>query len=378
MTTLVFDTTPRLTWGGVRQWWGAVDRVLLACALGLVGLGIVLNLATSPPLAARTGVEPFHYVIRQAVFAGLAVSIMVALSMASPRTIRRIGVLAFIGVVGLLLLVLAVGDSRNGSTRWLSLVFFSLQPSELAKPALIAVSAWMLSVQGERDAPPGAVIAFACLVLVAVLVALQPDYSQTALIAAVWVSMFFLAGASITWAASLGMLAIGGGAVAYATSPYVADRLRLMFDLEAAGAFQIKKAIAAIREGGMWGRGPGEGTEAMTLPDAHSDFIVAVGANEYGLWATLAIIAVYALVSARGLLLAARLDGGFARLAASGVAVLVALQAIIHIGVSARLLPPTGMTLPLVSYGGSSLLAQGIAFGMLLGLTRLDVPRARR
>lgn len=376
MTAILFDHPPRLTWGGTRHWWNAVDRPLLVCALFLVALGIVLNFATSPSLAARNGVDPFYYVTRQVIFAVPAMVLMIALSMGTPKVIRRFGVLLFVVVVALLVTVLAVGESRNGSTRWLSLVFFSLQPSELAKPALIAVSAWMFSVKDEPHAPPGMVVAALCLLIVVVLVGLQPDYSQTALICAVWGIMFFLSGASIVWAASLGMLAVGGGAIAYAASPYVADRLKLMFDLEAQGGYQIRKTIASIREGGLWGTGPGEGVQKIGLPDAHSDFIIAVAAEEYGLILTLAVIAAYALISARGFILAASLKSGFARLAVSGVSALVGMQAFIHIGVSARMLPPTGMTLPLVSYGGSSLMAQGIAFGMLLGLTRMDVERA--
>lgn len=377
MTALLFDHRPRLTWGGVRHWWDAVDRPLLACAFFLIGLGIVLNFATSPALAARNGVEPFYYVIRQAVFAIPAIALMIGLSMANAKIIRRFGVLLFCVVIALLMLVLLIGDSRNGSTRWLSLVFFSLQPSEMAKPALVAASAWMFSVKDEPHAPPGALVAAACLGLTAFLVALQPDYSQTALICAVWGVVFFLSGASIVWAASGALLTIGGGAIAYATSPYVADRLSLLFDLESSSGYQMRKTIASIREGGLWGRGPGEGVEKFGLPDAHSDFIIAVAAEEYGLILTLIILAVFAFIVARGFLLAANLKSVFARLTVSGISALIGFQAFIHIGVSARVLPPTGMTLPLVSYGGSSLMAMGIAFGFLLGLTRMDMERLR-
>ncbi len=377
MTALIFDHRPRLTWGGVRQWWTSVDRPLLACALFLIALGIVLNFATSPALAARNGVAPFYYVTRQIIFAVPAVGLMIGLSMASPKVIRRFGVVLFCVTIALLMLVLLIGASRNGSQRWLSFVFFSLQPSELAKPALIAVAAWMFSVKDEPNAPPGAMVAAGCLALTAFLVALQPDYSQTALICVVWGIVFFLSGASIIWAASGGLLAIGGGAIAYATSPYVAERLRLMVDLDSQSGYQMRKTVAAIREGGLWGTGPGEGVEKLGLPDAHSDFIIAVAAEEYGLILTLLIVAVYAFVVARGMLFAANLKSVFARLAVSGASALIGLQAFIHIGVSARLLPPTGMTLPLVSYGGSSLMAMGIVFGMLLGLTRLDMERLR-
>ena len=181
MTALIFDHRPRLTWGGIRHWWEVVDRPLIACAFFLLALGIVLNFATSPALAARNGLEPFYYVIRQGVFAVPAILLMLALSMASPKVIRRFGVVLFCMTIALLMLVLLIGASRNGSQRWLSFIFFSLQPSELVKPALVAVSAWMFSVKDEPHAPPGAMVAAGCLGLTAFLVALQPDYSQTAL-----------------------------------------------------------------------------------------------------------------------------------------------------------------------------------------------------
>lgn len=364
--------------GGLRQWWRAIDKGILAAMLFLGAVGIVLAFSTSPSLAARNpgDLHPFYFADRQLAFVLPALAICLGISAISPREIRRVGVLLFGAVLLMLVIVLVFGEVRNGSQRWLSIFGFSIQPSEFAKPALIVISAWMFSLSDEREGPPGPVIALICLAVTALLVARQPDYSQTALIAASWAVVFFLTGASIVWAISAAILAVAGGAIAYAVSPYVAERVQILFDVNAtSGGEQISKALAAIREGGITGVGPGEGIWKTRLPDAHSDFGIAVIAEEFGLIATLLVILAYLVIVIRGFLAAGRLKDGFARLASGGLAGLIGLQAAIHLGVSAKLLPPTGMTLPLVSYGGSSLLAMGFAFGMLLGLTRRDLER---
>ena len=374
--TLLFEHPPELSFAAVARWWRALDKPLLAAMVFLFCAGLVIVFSTSPIIALPRDLPALYFAERQLIFAVPAVILFVGATMLAPREIRRAGVLLFLIVLALLIVVLVFGAELNGSKRWISLVYFSLQPSELAKPALIAVSAWMFSLRPGTGAPPGTAIAAGCLAAVALLVALQPDYSQTALICAVWAVMFFMTGASVVWAVSAGLIAAAGIAVAFAVSPYVADRIRLLFDTDAAGGGgQIRRMLEAIEAGGLWGVGPGEGVAKFRVPDAHSDFVIAVVAEEYGLVVTLAVIAAFALIVIRGFLIALRLKGGFARHAVCGLSALIGLQAFIHIGVAARLLPPTGMTLPLVSYGGSSLLAMGIVCGMLLGLTRKDVER---
>jgi len=376
--TLLFEHPPEFTLSAASRWWRALDKPLLAAVVFLFCTGLVIAFSTSPILAIPREQATFYYAERQLIFAIPSAILFLALTMMAPREIRRAGVMLFVAVIALLLIVLVFGEERNGSKRWISMVFFSIQPSELAKPALIAMSAWMFSLRPGTGAPPGSLIAVGCLALVAMLVALQPDYSQTALICAVWGAMFFMTGASIVWAASAGLIGIAAIAVAFAVSPYVADRIRLLFDTEATGGGgQIRRMLDAIQNGGLWGVGPGEGTAKFRVPDAHSDFVIAVVAEEYGLAVTLVMIAAFALITIRGMLIAIALRSLFARYAVCGLSALVGFQAFIHIGVAARILPPTGMTLPLVSYGGSSLLAMGIACGMLLGLTRKDVERMR-
>mgnify|MGYP000229696905 CR=1 FL=1 len=376
--TLLFEHPPEVSLAAVSRWWEAVDKVLFAAILFLFCSGLVIVFSASPILALPRDRPAFYYAERQLIFAVPATILFLAFSMMAPKEIRRAGVLLFATVVAMLLFVLIFGEERNGSKRWISMVLFSIQPSELAKPALIAMSAWMFSLRPGPGVPPGGAIAAGCLALVAFLVALQPDYSQTALICGVWGIMFFMTGASVVWAVSAGLIGAAAIAVAFAVSPYVADRIKLLFDAEATGGGgQIRRMLDAIQNGGLWGVGPGEGTAKFRVPDAHSDFVIAVVAEEYGFAFTLVLIVAFALIAIRGFLIALRLKSLFARYAVCGLSALIGLQAFIHIGVAARILPPTGMTLPLVSYGGSSLLAMGIACGMLLGLTRKDVERVR-
>ena len=376
--TLILEHPPKITGIGIAQWWRALDKPLFAAIATLFCFGLILAFSTSPIIALPLGQEPFRYAERQLIFAIPATVLFLGFSMGTPREIRRAGVLMFAAVIAMLVIVLLFGEARNGSKRWISLVAFSVQPSELVKPALIAITAWMFSLKSASGAPPGPVIAALALALVALLVGMQPDYSQTALICAVWGVMFFMTGASIIWAVSAGLLAAAGIGVAFAVSPYVADRIRLLFDADATGGGgQIKRMLDAIQEGGLWGVGPGEGVRKFRVPDAHSDFVIAVVAEEYGLIATVLLIAIFAFITIRGFLIASRLKGLFARYAVCGLSALIGFQAFIHIGVAARVLPPTGMTLPLISYGGSSLLAMGITCGMLMGLTRKDVERRR-
>lgn len=371
--SVLLERNLRMHRHGIAQWWSALDKPILISMLFLGVCGIILAYSTSQSVASRTpNIEAFYFAERQLAFAILATILCFSISIATPREVRRGGVILFGLVLIMLLSVLFIGEVRNGSQRWLSIAGFSIQPSEFAKPALIAISAWMFSLRpGERQAP--FLIAFASFVVTVLLIARQPDYSQAALTGLTWLVLFFLTGASLVWAVSAAILAIAGGAIAFAVSPYVADRVRILFDTQSSsGGEQLTIALSAIREGGLLGVGPGEGLRKVRLPDAHSDFGIAVIGEEFGFLGVAVILIAYTVIVARALFAATRVRDPFARLMIGGLASLIALQVTIHIGVSARLVPPTGMTLPLVSYGGSSLLAMGIVFGMLLALTRSD------
>ncbi|RBW61050.1 putative lipid II flippase FtsW [Ruegeria sp. A3M17] len=353
------------------KWWRTIDRWTMSCVLILFVIGLLLGLASSPPLAGRNGFDPFHYVERQAVFGGLALIAMLLTSMMSPTLVRRLAVLGFLAsFVALAFLPVFGTDFGKGAVRWYSLGFASLQPSEFLKPGFVVVAAWLLAASQQINGPPGRLWSFAlCIAIVAMLV-LQPDFGQACLILFGWGVMYFVAGAPMLLLVGMAGVVVLGGMFAYSNSEHFARRIDGFLNQEVDPTTQLGYATNAIREGGLFGVGVGEGQVKWSLPDAHTDFIIAVAAEEYGLILVLIIIALYSLIVVRSLLRLMRERDMFIRLAGTGLACMFGVQAMINMGVAVRLLPAKGMTLPFVSYGGSSLIAGGIAVGMLLAFTR--------
>ncbi|WP_299638622.1 putative lipid II flippase FtsW [uncultured Ruegeria sp.] len=353
------------------KWWRTTDRWTMSCVLILFAIGLLLGLASSPPLAGRNGFDPFHYVERQAIFGGLALIAMLLTSMMSPTLVRRLAVLGFLGAfVALVFLPVFGTDFGKGAVRWYSLGFASLQPSEFLKPGFIVVAAWLLAASQEINGPPGRIWSFAlCMAIVGMLV-MQPDFGQACLILFGWGVMYFVAGAPMLLLVGMAGFVVLGGMFAYSNSEHFARRIDGFLNQEVDPTTQLGYATNAIREGGLFGVGVGEGQVKWSLPDAHTDFIIAVAAEEYGLILVLIIIALYSLIVVRSLLRLMRERDMFIRLAGTGLACMFGVQAMINMGVAVRLLPAKGMTLPFVSYGGSSLIAGGIAVGMLLAFTR--------
>lgn len=372
MTEMVFGTVPVRSGEPILpRWWRTIDRWSLTCVFLLVGTGLLLGLASSTPLAEKNGLAPFHYVIRQSVFAGMALVTMLGLSMMTPAMIRRLGVLGFFAAFAALALLPVFGtDFGKGATRWYSLGFASVQPSEFLKPMFVVISAWFIAASHEVNGPPGKSISLAITLIVVGFLASQPDFGQSALILFAWGVMYFIAGAPIAILLGLAGLVVLGGTVAYENSEHFARRIDGFLNPDLDPRTQLGYAANAIQEGGFLGVGVGEGSVKWSLPDAHTDFIIAVAAEEFGLILVLAIIGLYAVITVRSLLRLMRERNPFIRLAGSGLVCLFGLQAFINMGVAVRLLPAKGMTLPFVSYGGSSLIAGGIAMGMLLALTR--------
>ena len=353
------------------RWWRTVDRVTLACIFTLFLIGLLLGFAASPPLAARNGLDPFYYVYRQAFFGGLAFVAMILTSMMSPQQVRRLGVLGFFGAFAALALLPVFGtDYGQGAARWYSLGFASVQPSEFLKPVFIIFTAWMVAASQEINGPPGKTLSLVVMMVVVGFLVMQPDYGQGALVLFSWMVIYFVAGAPIWILGLIAIIVAGGGILAYTTVEHVARRIDGFLSAEVDPNTQLAYAENAIREGGFFGTGLGEGSVKWTLPDAHTDFIIAVAAEEYGLVLVLLIIALFAIVALRGFFRLMRERDPFTRLAGAGLAAVFALQSIINMGVAVRLLPAKGMTLPFVSYGGSSLIATGVAVGMLLAFTR--------
>ncbi|MFC6638584.1 putative lipid II flippase FtsW [Sulfitobacter sp. JBTF-M27] len=353
------------------KWWRTVDRWAMSCVLMLFGIGLLLGFAASVPLAERNGFEPFHYVQRQAVFGGLAIIAMVLTSMMSPVVVRRLAVLGFIvAFIALALLPFFGTDFGKGATRWYSLGFASIQPSEFLKPGFVVAAAWMMAASQEINGPPGKTWSFALCISIVLMLALQPDFGQACLVLFGWGVMYFVAGAPMVLLVGMAALVVMAGTVAYSNSEHFARRIDGFLSPEVDPTTQLGYATNAIREGGLFGVGVGEGEVKWSLPDAHTDFIIAVAAEEYGLVLVLCIIALYTGVVVRSLLRLVRERDPFIRLAGTGLACMFGVQAMINMGVAVRLLPAKGMTLPFVSYGGSSVIASGIAVGMLLAFTR--------
>ncbi len=372
MTEMVYGTAPvRVVDPVLPRWWLTIDKVTLTSVLLLMAVGLLLGLAASPPLATRNGLPPFFYVQRQVFFGLIGIVAMISLSMCSPERIRRFGVIGFfVSLLALMLLPFFGTDFGKGAVRWFSLGVGSIQPSEFLKPMLAIFAAWLMAAGQEQGGPPGKALSFGFTILVLGLLVIQPDFGQAALIAAGWMVMYFVAGAPMLLLSGFAGLVLAGAYAAYNSSEHFARRIDGFLAAEIDPRTQMGFAQNAISEGGFFGAGVGEGRVKWNLPDAHTDFIIAVAAEEYGLILVLFIIGLYATILIRSLFRLMRERDTFIRLAGTGIVVVFSLQAMINMGVAVRLLPSKGMTLPFVSYGGSSLLATGMAIGMLLAFTR--------
>lgn len=372
MTELVFRGLPARPEGSiVGDWWQTVDRWSLGALLVLFALGMVLSLAASPPLAQENGLWTYHYVVRHAVFAALALTIVAVVSMSAVTSVRRLGVLLFLAAFAATAALPWLGtDFGKGATRWYSLGFLSLQPSEFLKPGFVLASAWLIWGSFERFGPPGRSISGLIAIGIAVMLALQPDFGQAVLVLAVWSVMVFVSGAPVLTLLLLGALIAAGGAYGYLNFSHIADRIDAYLAEEIDPNTQLAYAQSAIREGGLFGVGPAQGSVKWTLPDAHTDFIIAVAAEEFGLLLVLVLVGLYVFIVMRALARLIEERNPFVRLAGTGLAVLIGLQAFVNMAVAIRLLPAKGMTLPFISYGGSSMLAVAITMGALLALTR--------
>ena len=353
------------------DWWWTVDKVALLTVLVLLVIGVVMSFAASPPIARDLGLaNEFFFVQKHLIFLIPTIALIVGTSMLDPRTLVRVGLAAFALAVLGMLAALAFGAEVKGARRWIDLGFFQMQPSELVKPALVVVSAWLFAEHAKRPELHANLFALFLFLVTATILVAQPDIGQTMLITAVWGCLFFLSGMSWLWIAALGSVAIGGLMAAYLFIPHVTSRIDRFLNPESGDTHQPDRAIESFVEGGWLGRGPGEGVVKEHLPDSHTDFLFAVMAEEFGIVMCLIVAGLYLFLFSRCLKAAFRHESLFAQYAIVGLVALIAMQAAINMGVNLQLLPAKGMTLPFLSYGGSSLLSVGLTTGILLGLTR--------
>ncbi len=358
------------------EWWWTVDRLTLAALGALMLGGIVLCLAASPPVAARIGLDPFHFVNRQVFFLIPAAAVLIATSFLSPREIRQVSLVVFIVSLILVAATPYFGAEIKGARRWLVILGMNVQPSEFLKPAFVVLIAWLFGKSANRPEMPANTIALALLVLVVSLLVLQPDFGQTMLISLVWGALFYMAGMRFVWMLGLAATASAGLMVAFVTVPHVAQRINRFIDPASGDTFNIDIATESFIRGGWFGRGPGEGTIKRILPEGHTDFVFAVAAEEFGVMLCLILVALFAFIVIRALMKAMQTQDAFIRFAAAGLAILFGLQSTINMAVNLHLMPAKGMTLPFISYGGSSLISLAYGMGMLVALTR-ERPRAQ-
>jgi cell division protein FtsW len=352
-------------------WWWTVDRWLLGAAAILMGVGVMLSFGSSPAAAGRIGLsDPFHFAIRQAFYGGVSAAILVVVSALSPRDIRRVAFAVYLCAILVMIALPILGHEAKGATRWLQIGGFSLQPSEFMKPALIVLASWMFAEAQKGEGVPGVSIAFGLYGLAVLLLLLQPDVGQTVLITIAFGAAFFMAGVPFAWIIGLAAAALTGLVAIYFTFGHVAARVHKFLSPDTADTHQIDRAAEAIAAGGLFGRGPGEGVMKRHVPDLHTDFIYSVAAEEFGLMFSLALVALFGFLVVRGLYRAMKLSDSFEQVAAAALFVLVGQQAFINVAVNLNMIPTKGMTLPFISYGGSSMLAMGLTVGMALALTR--------
>ena len=364
----MFDRTDNTRWG---QWWWTVDHWLLGATAFLILTGVVLSFTSSPAEAARLHIaDPFHFAVRQSVFGLGAAAVVIAVSMLSARGVRRAAVGVYLVTMAMMAALPLVGHSAKGAARWIEFSGFTLQPSEFMKPALIVLCGWMFSEGQKGEGVPGVSIAFGLYVMSAGLLLLEPDVGQTILITIAFGAAFFMAGVPIRWILGMGGIAGGGLIAVYFAFQHVATRVHGFLQKDGSDTQQASKALEAIAAGGLFGKGPGEGVMKRHVPDGFTDFIYALAAEEYGLVFSLCLISVLAMLVVRGLFKAMKLSDTYEQVAAAGLFVLVGQQAFINIAVNLKMIPTKGMTLPFISYGGSSMLAMGLTLGMAMALTR--------
>jgi cell division protein FtsW len=352
------------------RWWWTIDRWILIALGALIGIGIILTFAASPPSAGRIGLDSYHFVKQQMFYVPMGVLIVLSVSLLSPRGIKRVAITLFFLALIATAVTLVAGAEYKGARRWLSLAGMSVQPSELLKPTFAVFTAWLFSLQRLQPRFPGNIIAIVSYVVVAGLLILQPDLGMTGVVSAVWFTQFFVSGLRIFWIATIGAAGIAGLVGAYAALPHVTVRINSFLDPASGDTYQVDRSLEAFMNGGLFGRGPGEGTVKASLPDAHSDFIFAVAGEEFGMVTCLVIIALYGFIVLRGFARVLEVDNLFVLLAAVGLATGFGLQAFVNMASTLSMIPTKGMTLPFISYGGSSLMALAFGMGMLLALTR--------
>ena len=354
----------------IGRWWWTVDRWLLFSLLALIFIGALMVLGASPAVAERLDLDSYYFVRRHLFLLLPTIATLIMVSLLSPVGVRRVAVILLAFALLLAVATIFVGLEVKGARRWIAFAGLSIQPTEFVKPALVVVVAWMLTAQRQYQGIPGDAIAMSLVAAVIMVLVMQPDFGMALTVAAVWFAQYYLAGLSLIWVGALIGCGVGGTVLGYLTFDHVRSRIDRFLDPAVVAGSQVETSLRAFSNGGLFGRGPGEGVVKTQLPDAHADFVFAVLGEEFGMIACFLVVGIFAFIVLRGLVRLTQEDDLFSLLAVAGLLTQFGLQALINIAVTLRLVPTKGMTLPFVSYGGSSMIALAIGMGMVLALTR--------
>ena len=365
----------RIDQSPMARWWWTVDRWSLGALMLLLGFGAVMSMAASPAVAERLGYAPLHFAERHLATMPIALAIMFAVSLLPPKSVRRVAFIGFAIATALLALTFVIGVEIKGARRWIYLPGLSLQPSEFVKPTFAIVAAWLFAEQKDRPRFPGNAVSIALLLLLMLMLIKQPDLGMAVVVGAVWFAQFFMAGLRLYWVVAGGMAAVGGVLGAYWWLPHVTSRINRFLDPAAGDSYQVNRSLEAFANGGLWGRGPGEGTVKDYLPDAHADFVFAVVGEEFGLLGAVAVLILFGAILVRGMRVAHAEPDPFASLLAVGLTALLTLQALVNMAVVIGLVPTKGLPLPFLSYGGTAMVMAMAALGTLLALARRPAVR---
>lgn len=355
------------------NWWWTVDKVLLGLVSVLMIIGIFMTFSASPAVANRLHYGSFHYIYRQCIYVPVAFVIMIFLSMQNLKFVRRFASIGYLAAIFFMVLTLFWGEETKGATRWIRIFGFSLQPSEFVKPTFAVVAAWLFDTQRKYSEIPGTLLSLGLFFVTVSLLLLQPDIGMTFVVSAIWFFQLFLNGLPIIWIVSCGFLGIGALFAAYFIFPHFHTRIQQFITSENELSYQVQKAMDAFQSGHIFGRGPGEGIAKLNIPDAHTDFIFAVAAEEMGFILCTVLIVIYAFIVIRSMMISMKDNNMFIILSTAGLSASFGLQGIINMASSLHLMPTKGMTLPFISYGGSSVIASAIGIGLLLAITRKNV-----
>ncbi len=352
------------------RWWWTIDRWMIAAIISIIACGAILALAASPAVAHHNDLDTFFFARRHFMIIPISVLIMFVVSLLNRTGVKRLATIIFGVSIILMISTLLTGEEIKGAVRWIKLGGVSIQPSELVKPSFVVISAWMFANWRLKEDFPGYLVSVGLYLVVVALLLMQPDVGMSILVSVVWGIQFFLAGLPMLLVLVIGLIFISGGFLAYFSFNHVQSRIDRFFDPAGSEAYQVARSLEAFRNGGVFGRGPGEGQVKAVLPDAHADFIFAVAGEEFGLIMTLLVVGLFLFIVLRGFVKAFKETDLFVQLAIVGLLVQFALQALINMASTLNLMPTKGMTLPLMSYGGSSMVASVVGIGMVLALTR--------